>query len=101
MNKLTEFIAKVGMDKIAHFGVGGLLTAMITFVVILQDFGSLSMGMIIASPIIGTIVTMFLEFIKEKFFDDEFNKKDVVATLIGCAMVFLSVIIGAIFNVLS
>ena len=35
------------------------------------------------------------------FLDDEFSWKDVLATFIGCVLVFLAVGVGVLFNVLS
>lgn len=46
-------------------------------------------------------MVMFLEFCKEYFLDDEFSWKDVLATFIGCVLVFLAVGVGVLFNVLS
>lgn len=99
--KMENLIAKIGIDKFAHLGVGGLMCAMVTFVVLLQEMGNLTPAMIFATPIIGTVMVMFLEFCKEHFLDDEFSWKDVLATFIGCVLVFLSVGVGVLFNVLS
>ena len=98
---MNKFIEKIGIDKFAHLGVGGLLCAMVTFVVLLQEMDNLTTIMILATPIIGTVMVMFLEFCKEYFLDDEFSWKDVLATFIGCVLVFLAVGIGILFNVLS
>lgn len=98
---MSELIEKIGIDKFAHLGVGGLMCAMVTFVVLLQEMGNLTPAMILATPIIGTVMVMFLEFVKELFTDDEFSWKDVLATFIGCVLVFLAVGVGVLFNVLS
>lgn len=98
---MKKFIEKIGIDKFAHLGVGGLMCAMVTFVVLLQEMGNLTPAMIFATPITGTVMVMFLEFCKEHFLDDEFSWKDVLATFIGCVLVFLSVGVGVLFNVLS
>lgn len=55
---------KIGIDKFAHLGVGGLLCAMVTFVVLLQEMGNLTTGMILTMPVIGTVAVMFLEFLR-------------------------------------
>ena len=34
---MKELIEKIGLDKLAHLGVGGLMCAMVTFVVLLQE----------------------------------------------------------------
>lgn len=97
---MKKFIEKIGIDKLAHLGIGGLVCACVTFVIILQE-GNLTPAMILATPIIGTVMVMFLEFCKEHFLDDEFSWKDVLATFIGCVLVFLAVGVGVLFNVLS
>ena len=98
---MKEIIEKIGNDKFAHLGVGGLMCAMITLVILLQEMGNLTPAMIFATPIIGTVMVMFLEFCKEHFLDEEFSWKDVLATFIGCVLVFLAVGVGVLFNVLS
>lgn len=98
---MKKFIEKIGIDKFAHLGVGGLMCAMVTFIALLQEMGNLTPAMIFATPIIGTVMVMFLEFCKEHFLDDEFSWKDVLATFIGCVLVFLAVGVGVLFNVLS
>lgn len=101
MNKLIE---KIGLDKLAHLGIGGLVCALFTFVVILQDANTMfsgNMWRILLTPFIGTVVVMFLEFFKEYFSDSEFSWKDVLYTFAGCFLVFVAVGIGLLFNQLS
>jgi hypothetical protein len=33
----TKLVEKIGMDKVAHFGIGGLITALFTIILIVQD----------------------------------------------------------------
>ena len=89
----------LGMDKIAHFGVGGLICAMFTFVAMLQDgvIGWHAMLM----PFIGHVVVFIISFIKEAIVDGEFNWWDIVAAMIGCACIHISVFFGALFYTLS
>lgn len=98
---MKEFIEKIGIDKLAHLGVGGLVCAMVTFVVLLQEMGNLTTGMILTMPVIGTVAVMFLEFCKEYFFDSEFDWKDVLYTFIGCFFIFVAVGVGVLFYILS
>ena len=62
---MKKFIEKIGLDKIAHLGVGGLLCACITLVMILQDADILLHGSNIwralLTPFIGTVVVMVFE----------------------------------------
>ena len=101
---MKKFIEKIGLDKIAHLGVGGLLCACITLVMILQDADILLHGSNIwralLTPFIGTVVVMVFELFKE-YMDSEFNWKDVLWTFIGCLLVFAAVGMGILFYVLS
>ena len=64
---------RIGMDKIAHFGTGGIIGAAIAIVFILS-------------------------FIKEKFLDDEFNWLDILASVLGSIAVHMAFIIGLTIN---
>ena len=100
MNKLIE---KIGLDKLAHLGIGGLVCALFTFVVILQDMDTLLGGNVwraLLTPFIGTVAVMMFELFKE-YLDSEFNWKDVLWTFIGCLVVFAAVGMGILFYVLS
>lgn len=101
---MKGLVEKIGIDKLAHLGIGGLVCACITFVIILQDMDTLLGGNvwhILLTPFIGTVVVMFLEFFKEYFFDSEFSWKDVLFTFAGCFLVFVAVAVGLLFNILS
>ena len=100
---MNELIAKIGLDKLAHLGIGGLVCALFTFVVILQDADTLLGGNVwraLSTPFIGTVAVMMFELFKE-YLDSEFNWKDVLWTFIGCLMVFAAVGMGILFYVLS
>lgn len=96
---MNELVKKIGMDKIAHFGVGGLICAICTLVFILQE------GMVdwkaIFAPFIGSVVVYIVSYAKERAIDSEFNWWDIVAAMLGCLCVFIAVAIGLLFNHLS
>lgn len=97
MDKLIE---KIGLDKFAHIGIGGLICAMITFVVILQDANLIWQGHfwnIVFSPTIGMISVIILELIKEALIDMKFSVKDFLYTISGCLLVYIAVLIGMFF----
>lgn len=101
---MNNWINKIGLDKFAHFGIGGLICALFTFVFILQDLPVLILlptWRLILCPLMGTVVTFFVSVIKEVFFDNEFDWKDIIAALTGCGFVYISVVIGVLFNFLS
>lgn len=101
---MKELIEKNGLDKLAHLGVGGLLCACITLVMILQDAEMIRTGnlwRVAVSPLAGTIAVMMFEFFKEYVIDKEFDWKDFWFSLAGCALVFAATGIGVLFYVLS
>lgn len=78
----------IGIDKIAHFGVGGLICAMFTLTAMLM-------------PFVGYIIVFIFSFLKEAIVDGEFNWWDIVAAMIGCVCVHIAVFFGALFYTLS
>lgn len=90
-----------GVDKAAHFGIGGLITAIFTIVFIVQD---LPMFMfhpwrMLLYPIIGTAVTAIVSVAKEMLMDEQPDWYDLYAALIGSAIVFVAVFFGILFYV--
>lgn len=87
---------KVGMDKIAHFGIGGIIGAAIAIVITLAigDYG----WVVGVYPFISHVVVFILSFIKEKFMDDEYNWFDILASVLGSIAVHIAFIIGLIIN---
>ena len=98
---MKKIIEKIGMDKIVHFAFGGLVTALITLVALIQDFDILTVHpwKTIFYPIIGVVVTGFLSWVKEMFADEQRDWWDVYSALIGSGLVFICVFIGVIFYV--
>lgn len=96
---MKNLVEKIGMDKIAHFGVGGLICAMITFTSMIQE-GATGWRSV-AFPLIGYVVVFIISIMKEAIIDGEFNFKDIIASMIGCVLVHISVLLGVIFNILS
>lgn len=97
---MKKLIEKIGLDKITHFSLGGLICSLLTFIVMLQE-GNQVGWWCLSMPTIGTVIVFILSYIKEKVIDDKFNWKDILASILGCATVYLSVGIGTLFNILS
>ena len=100
---MRKFIEKIGMDKMAHFGIGGLVTALVTIIVIAQDlsvFAAQPWRLVIA-PLAGTIVNAFVSVIKELLIDDRPDWKDMWAALAGSATVFAASVIGWVLFIAS
>lgn len=98
---MNKFIEKIGMDKVAHFGVGGLITALFTIVFILQDMGGLVFHpwRMLLYPFIGAAVTAIASVAKEMLMDEQPDWYDLYAALIGSAIVFVAVFFGILFYV--
>ena len=87
---------KVGMDKIAHFGIGGIIGAAIAIVITLAigDYG----WVVGVYPFVAHVVVFILSFVKEKFMDDEYNWLDILASVLGSIAVHIAFIIGLTIN---
>lgn len=87
---------KVGMDKIAHFGIGGIIGATIAIVITLAigDYG----WVVGAYPFVSHVVVFILSFVKEKFMDDEYNWLDILASVLGSIAVHIAFILGLTIN---
>lgn len=87
---------RIGMDKIAHFGIGGIIGAAIAIVITLArgDYGW-AVGVY---PFVSHAVVFILSFVKEKFIDDEFNWLDILASVLGSIAVHIAFIIGLTIN---
>lgn len=86
----------IGMDKIAHFGIGGIIGAAIAIIVTLArgDYG----WVVGVYPFVAHAIVFILSFVKEKFMDDEFNWLDILASVLGSIAVHLAFILGLTIN---
>ena len=87
---------RIGMDKIAHFGIGGIIGAAIAIIITSArgDYGWVA-G---AYPFISHAIVFILSFIKEKFMDDEYNWLDILASVLGSISVHMAFVIGLTIN---
>lgn len=95
----NELIAKIGVDKLLHFSIGGLITALLTIIVVLQE-GYVDAS-IIAFPFIGLIPVAILSWFKEEVIDDDFSWMDILASVLGAVPVFIATALGVLFYTLS
>ena len=87
---------RIGMDKIAHFGIGGIIGAAIAIVITLAigDYG----WQVGVYPLVSHAIVFILSFIKEKFMDDEYNWLDILASVLGSVAVHMAFILGLTIN---
>ena len=95
----NELITKIGVDKLLHFSIGVLITALLTITVVLQE-GYVDAS-IIAFPFIGLIPVAILSWFKEVVIDDEFSWMDILASVLGAVPVFIATALGVLFYTLS
>lgn len=95
----NELITKIGVDKLLHFSIGGLITALFTIVATLQE-GYVDTS-IIAFPFIGLIPVAMFSWFKEAVIDDEFSWMDILASVLGAVPVFIATALGVLFYTLS
>lgn len=97
---MKEIIKRfAGVDKAAHFGIGGLITAIFTIVFIVQDMGTLVFHpwKMLLYPFIGATVTAIVSVVKEVLMDEQPDWYDFYAAMLGSALIFVAVFFGLIF----
>lgn len=94
-----KLVNKLGADKVMHFLAGGWICAFITLIAILQEGPRLSNTQLLLSPTIGFICVFVVAVMKE-LYDMDFSWKDVLATMLGAATIYIATGIGVLFNIL-
>lgn len=81
MEKINNFIATIGADKVMHFAIGGWVVSMFS------PFRVLGMTL-------AYILLLVVSILKEKYLDAYADNKDIVAAMIGGT---ISYVIGLLF----
>ena len=98
IQEMEKFINKIGLDRIAHFGIGGVIFAAFNIAFLL----SLCAGPvpeptwrdIFTAPIGGYFIAAFAAFIKEYFLDSKWDWWAFPATMAGPVFIHLCAIAG-------
>ncbi len=98
---MNELIEKIGLDKLCHYGLGGEITAFVAVVAMLQDLPLDSIWDALYYPIMGIVVTIIAEILKEYLIDKKVDKMDILWTMLGVFTVFMAFLVGILFNVLA
>lgn len=93
---INEFVEKIGVDKVLHFSIGGLIAALLTIVMTLQE--PQVTWELVGISTIGTIVVGFLSICKECI-DVKADWKDVVASVLGTIPVILATVLGVLCHI--
>ena len=99
MEKIKNFLIEMSKtDKMAHFGIGGLICALLTFIIMIQDFTFFSEHLFrtLLIPIGGSIAVFGFSVFKE-LMDSEYSWLDIIAAMLGCLCVFIAIFLGIIF----
>lgn len=85
MKILNSIIERYGIDKMLHFLVGALITAMASI------FGLLFFGFVgfMACGLISILLVFVLSYIKERKLDDFYDPADIKAAMLGTGVVFI------------
>lgn len=86
------------IDKVAHFGLGGMITACMAIVSILQE--DLGVVATLLCPFIGHVCVFILSVLKEYIVDSDINWIDILAAMLGSFVVHVVVGLGVMFQVM-
>lgn len=81
---MNELVKKIGLDKLAHLGIGGLVCAMMTTVLIFQDGVMEWKSLLYSVP--GLLAVFGISVFKEYFIDEKPEWADVWYAMAGCAL---------------
>lgn len=101
MNKIINFFKSIGTDKWAHFGIGGLICALVTIALIFSLSPITASWIMLLSTVPGIVLVGIVSLIKELTDSTGFSVLDIVAALIGCATVELALLVGIVAGILS
>lgn len=101
MNKIINFFKSIGTDKWAHFGIGGLICALVTIALIFSLSPITASWIMLLSTVPGIVLVGIVSIIKELTDSTGFSVLDIVAALIGCATVELALLVGIVAGILS
>lgn len=90
---INDFVNKIGVDKVLHFSIGGLISAFFTIILVLQE-PSVTWDLVGLS-FIGTII--FLSLCKE-FMDIKVDWKDIITSILGTIPVIIATILGVLLH---
>ena len=101
MNKIINFFKSIGTDKWAHFGIGGLICALVTIALVFSLSPITASWIMLLSTVPGIVLVGIVSLIKELTDSTGFSVLDIVAALIGCATVELALLVGIVAGILS
>ena len=99
---ITDFVTKVGVDKCLHFSLGGLISALVSIIILLQE--SYTPLQLFIPPTIGAVVVFCLSIIKENMDvevkQNTFDNKDILAGMLGTLTVYIAIGLGLLIKLI-
>lgn len=99
---ITDFVTKVGVDKCLHFSLGGLISALVSIIILLQE--SYTPLQLFIPPTIGAVVVFCLSIIKENMDyevkQNTFDNKDILAGILGTLTVYIAIGLGLLIKLI-
>lgn len=92
----NKFIGKIGTDKFAHFGIGGLIAACM-YIAAVIGFGILGFIWHTLIMAIAALIVLVISIWKEKH-DSVYCKADIIAAELGVGVVYLSVLFAFLLS---
>lgn len=93
---MNDLITRIGLDKIAHFGVGGLICAVISNVCLLQEAHTTDWTSLIFAAVAA--LSVFVLSVAKELADTKnggpFSWADIGVAMLGCAVYALSAVVG-------
>lgn len=96
---MKEIIERIGLDKLAHLGIGGLMCAMLSNMLILQD-GIMGWRSLLYC-LFASVVVFGVSVFKEYFMDERFDWADIAYAMLGCALYALPTAAGIALHIAS
>lgn len=101
-NFITDFVTKVGIDKCLHFSLGGLISALISIIILLQE--SFTPLQLLIPPTAGAIIVFCLSIAKENMdatiTQGTFHNKDILYGMLGTLTVYLAIGLGLLIKLI-
>ena len=95
---MESIINKLGLDKLAHMGIGALICACFAIVLTMQDLPCIVPWHTLWWVICGVAAAMLLQCFKEFVIDSKPDHCDTLATAIGCAAILIAFVLGILLN---
>lgn len=97
--KLTDIIIKYGIDKFAHFGLGGMIASIIDILLLITVCPD-SLLWVFLIGFAGDIMASISGLIKDYCIDDIVDTKDILWTVYGGLSIHIAITIGVLINLI-